>query len=102
MQRLATLIQIVRFVFDPEPPLLARIAGMFAIGYTLMPFTWGPLGILDNILVPLLSLGLIRFLLGRSTSVHRSGEDRGPENEDLGDVIEADYRVVGDEPDELR
>ena len=93
---------MVRVVFDPEAPLLARIVGMFAIGYTLMPFTWGPLGILDNILVPLLSLGLIQFLLRRGSPVRRSGEDTGLENEDLGDVIEADYRMVRDEPDESR
>jgi hypothetical protein len=102
MQRLAILIQIVRFVFDPKAPLLARIAGMFAIGYTLMPFTWGPLGILDNIVVPLLSLGLIQFLLNRNSSVRRSGEDTGLASKDLEDVIDADYHVVRDESDASR
>jgi hypothetical protein len=102
MQRVASLIQILRFVFSKETPLLARIVGVVAIGYTLMPFTWGPLGILDNLVVPLLAFGLIRLVLNRSASVPRAGEDSERAKECSGEVIDVDYRMISDDMEDLR
>ena len=100
MQRLTSLIQILTFVFSKEAPLLARIAGAVAIGYTLMPFTWGPLGILDNVVVPLLSVGLIRLILKRSAAWSRTqdGAERDPKQSR--DVIDADYRMVSNDSED--
>ena len=93
MQRIASLIQILRFVFSPQAPRWAKVLGVIAIAYTIMPFTWGPLGIFDNIVVPLLSLGLIQYAINRTRTSGPSGTEF-QQRDDSGYVVDTDYRVI--------
>lgn len=96
MQRTMGLIQLLRFVFSDQAPLWARIVAVIAIGYTIMPFTWGPLGVLDNIVVPLLSLGLIQYVFNRRRSPGIVEDEEGADNRY---VVDTDYRIIDDSED---